>query len=261
NEASALTTGVTIATTANTGSAAGNYPVAPSGAASDKYVLTFVDGTLLVTNLTPQTIAWGQDFSSASINQIVDLNATASSNLPVVYTVSDASIADLAVTLQANLDSWWKFNETGATTIADASGTGSSSHTAVLIGSDGSTNWSDAGPPIVRQGKFPDGALTLDGTNDYAFTSGYKGITGTDRRTFSGWFKTSTANKPLISYGAAGTGTLFEVSITSGGAAKVDFGGASITGGSSLANGAWHHIAVTVPEGGNSGSAKLYVDG
>ena len=56
------------------------------------------------------------------------------------------------------------------------SGTGSSSHTAVLIGSDGSTNWTDLGPPVQRQGKFG-GAITLDGTNDYAYTSGYKGIT------------------------------------------------------------------------------------
>ena len=252
DEAAAFTTGVTIATTAQTNSQAGTYPVTPSGAASDKYVLTFVDGQLIVTNKTPQTIAWGQDFSSASINQIVDLNASASSNLPVVYTVSDPAIADLAVTLQANLDSWWKLNETGATTIADASGSGSSSHTAVLIGSDGSTNWS--------AGKFGN-ALTLDGSNDYAFASGYKGITGTGRRTFAGWFKTSAPGKPLFNYGAAGTGTLFHVTLTPGGAAKVDFGGASITGGSGLADGAWHHIAVTVPEGGNSGSAKLYVDG
>ena len=35
----------------------------------------------------------------------------------------------------------------------------------------------------------------------------------------------------------------------------------SITGGSSLANGAWHHLAVSVPESGNSGGVKLCVDG
>ena len=85
-----------------------HLPGYPEWGGIGQVVLTFVDGQLIVTNKTPQTIAWGQDFSSASINQIVDLNASASSNLPVVYTVSDPAIADLAVTLQANLDSWWK---------------------------------------------------------------------------------------------------------------------------------------------------------
>ncbi len=255
-----LSTQVSVTTDASNSNTAGTYYVRPGGAASDKYVMTYVDGQLIITNKTPQSISWGQDFSSAAINQIIDLNASASSNLPVTYTVSDTSKAELAVTLQSNLDSWWKLDETSATTVADSSGSGSSSHTAVLIGTDGSTNWTDLGPPVARQGKFG-GALTLDGTNDYAYTSGYKGITGSTRRTLSLWFKTSTANKPILQYGASGTGTLFKVSINGSGAAVVDLGGVSITGGSSLANGAWHHLAVSVPESGNSGGVKLYVDG
>ena len=63
----------------------------------------------------------GQNFSSAAINQIIDLNASASSNLPVTYVVSDTSMAELAVTLQNNLDSWWKLDESSATTVADSS--------------------------------------------------------------------------------------------------------------------------------------------
>ena len=50
---------------------------------------------------------------------------------------------------------------------------------------------------LFRQGKFG-GALTLDGSNDYGYTSGYKGITGTTRRTLSLWFKTSTASDNLF---------------------------------------------------------------
>ena len=229
-------------------------------AVSDKYVFTYVGRSVDHAKQNSQSISWGQDFSSVAINQIIDLNASASSNLPVTYAVSDTSKAELAVTLQSNLDSWWKLDESSATTIADSSGSGASSHTAVLIGSDGSTNWTDLGPPVVRQGKFG-GALTLDGSNDYGYTSGYKGITGTTRRTLSLWFKTSTANKPILQYGASGTGTLFKVSINGSGAAVVDLGGVSITGGSGLANGAWHHLAVSVPENGNSGGVKLYVDG
>ena len=158
------------------------------------------------------------------------------------------------------MDSWWKLDESSATTVADSSGTGSSSHTAVLIGTDGSTNWTDFGPPVVRQGKFG-GALTLDGSNDYAYTNGYKGITGTTRRTLSLWFKTSTANKPILQYGAAGTGTLFKVSLNGSQAVVVDLGGVTVSGGSGLADGNWHHLAVSVPESGNSGGVKLYVDG
>ena len=111
------------------------FYVRPSGAVSDKYLPTYVDGQLIITKTT-QSISWGQDFSSATINQIIDLNASASSNLPVTYAVSDTSKAELAVTLQSNLDSWWKLDESSATTIADSSGSGASSHTAVLIGSD-----------------------------------------------------------------------------------------------------------------------------
>jgi hypothetical protein len=255
-----LSTQVSVTTDASNSNTAGTYYVRPGGAASDKYVMTYVDGQLIITNKTPQSISWGQDFSSAAINQIIDLNASASSNLPVTYAVSDTSKAELAVTLQSNLDSWWKLDETSATTVADSSGSGSSSHTAVLIGTDGSTNWTDPGPPVARQGKFG-GALTLDGTNDYGYTSGYKGITGSSRRTLSLWFKTSTANKPLITYGTAGTGTLFKVSINGSGAAVLDLGGVSITAGSGMANGAWHHFAATVPFNGNSGGVKVYING
>ena len=257
---SGLTTGISVETNASNSNTAGTFYVRPGGAVSDKYVPTYVDGQLIITNKTPQSISWGQDFSSAAINQIIDLNASASSNLPVTYVVSDTTKAELAVTLQSNLDSWWKMDESSATTITDSSGTGSSSHTAVLIGSDGSTNWTDLGPPVQRQGKFG-GAITLDGTNDYAYTSGYKGITGTSRRTLSLWFKTSTANKPILQFGAAGTGTLFKVSINGSQAAVVDLGGVTISGGSSLADGNWHHLAVSVPENANSGEVKLYVDG
>ena len=153
NEASGLSTGISVTTNAADSNTAGTFYVRPGGAVSDKYLPTYVDGQLIITSKTTQSITWNPDFSSAAINQIIDLNASASSNLPVTYAVSDTSKAELAVTLQSNLDSWWRLDETGATTITDSSGSGSSSHTAVLIGSDGSSNWS--------AGKFGN-ALTLD---------------------------------------------------------------------------------------------------
>ena len=84
---------------------------------------TYVDGQLIITNKTPQSISWGQDFSSVAINQIIDLNASASSNLPVTYAVSDTSKAELAVThfkvIWTHGGNWMKHS---ATTIVDSSG-------------------------------------------------------------------------------------------------------------------------------------------
>ena len=65
----------------------------------------------------------------------------------------------------------------------------------------------------------------------------------------------------MITYGSAGTGTLFKVSLNGSGAAVLDLGGVSITAGSGLANGGWHHFAATVPFNGNSGGVKVYIDG
>ena len=128
NESSALSTGVTMTTDATSSSVAGNYYTRPGAATSDKYFINFVDGVLVVTSKTPQSLTWGQDFSNVSINQFIDLNATASSGLPVVYSVDQPSVADLAVTNQSSSDAWWKMNESATSSspgqAADSSGNG-----------------------------------------------------------------------------------------------------------------------------------------
>ena len=58
-----LSTQVSVTTDALNSNTAGTYYVRPGGAASDKYVMTYVDGQLIITfNKTPQSISWGQDF-------------------------------------------------------------------------------------------------------------------------------------------------------------------------------------------------------
>ena len=114
NETTALSTDVNMTTDANNSSVAGNYYTRPSAATSDKYFINFVDGVLVVTSKTPQSITWGQNFSSASINQFIDLNATADSGLPIVYSVDQPGVADLAVTNQSSLDAWWKMDESAS---------------------------------------------------------------------------------------------------------------------------------------------------
>ena len=70
-----------------------------------------MDGQLVLSSLTEQSIAWGQSFSGVGVDQTVDLNASATSNLAVLYSVSDTSVAELAVTNQSALKAWWKLDE------------------------------------------------------------------------------------------------------------------------------------------------------
>ena len=245
----ALTRGPIVTTDANNSSAAGTYYVRPSDAASQKYAISYVDGQLIKSNKTEQTIAWGQDFSSYGVNQYIDLNASVASGLPVTYSLSDATVAELAVTMQSSLQGWWKMDELSGSTMNDSSG---NSRTGVIPTSSSA---------LGSSGKFGN-AFALNGSNVYAYTSGFKGITGGDRRTIALWFKTSTANKPILQYGAAGTATLFKLSLNSSGAAVLDLGGTTITTSTTgLANGAWHHLAATIPASGNTGGTKLYVNG
>ncbi|MBT3667945.1 MAG: hypothetical protein HN548_10755, partial [Opitutae bacterium] len=196
-----------------------------------------------------QTIFWGQDFSPFAIGQTVDLNATTSANLPIQYDVNDTNIADFSITMEHNLDAWWKLDENGTNTVLDSS---LNSRSMLLLGAHSVTSW--------VKGKFKN-ALSFNGSATNGRAYGYKGITGTARRTISLWFNTSAPNKPILQYGSAGTGTLFEISINNSQSIKIDFGGTSAIAGSGLADGNWHHVAVTVPENGNTGDVKLYIDG
>ena len=215
-------------------------------APSKKYSFTYVDGDLVLSSLTEQSIAWGQDFSGVGVGQTVDLNASATSNLAVLYSVSDSSVAELAVTNQSSLQAWYKLDETSG----DASDSSANTNTGSLRNG-----------PTYATGKFAN-AIVLDGTNDHIRAFGYTGINGTAGRTIALWFKTSTANKPLLQYGVSGTGTLLKLSLNGSGAAVLDLGGATITSSTTgLANGAWHHVAVSFPSAANSGAAKLYVNG
>ena len=248
-----LTRGPVVTTNVTNSSSAGTYYIRPGAAASSKYSFTYADGDLVLSSLTAQTIAWDQNFSEVGVGQTVDLNASATSNLSVIYSVSDPSVAELAVTNQSSLHAWYKLDETGGVDAIDSSVYGSSAgHKGSLRNATG-TPW--------NSGKFAN-AITLDGSNDHIRDYNFQGITGNARRTIALWFKTSTANKPLIQYGASGSGTLFKLSLNGSGAAVLDLGGTTLTTSTTgLANGAWHHVAATIPANGNTGGAKLYING
>ena len=90
-----LLQGPIVTTNATSSSDSGTYAVSASGAVSNKYSFIYEDGEFIVSSLTEQTIAWGQDFSSAGVGQTIDLNASASSNLAVLYSVDDTSVESL----------------------------------------------------------------------------------------------------------------------------------------------------------------------
>ena len=135
-----------VTTDATNSSSAGSYYIRPANAFSSKYSFTYVDGELILSSLTEQSIAWGQDFSSAGVGQTIDLNASATSNLAVLYSVSDTSVAELAVTNQSALKAWWKLDETSG----DASDSSAFSNTGSLRNG-----------PTYNAGKFGN-AITLD---------------------------------------------------------------------------------------------------
>ena len=125
------------------------------------------------------------------MGQTVDLNASASSNLAVLYSVDDTSVAELAVTNQSSLQAWYKLDETSGRC---------GRLFRIRWAQDGSVENSTSGH--YNAGKFGN-AITLDGSNDHVRVYGYTGINGTAGRTVALWFKTSTANKPLLQYGAS----------------------------------------------------------
>lgn len=84
---SVLTKRPTFETTATVESAPGEYPITVSGVEADNYeVKSYIAGTLTVLKreLKKQTITWDQKIK-AKVGSTIEMNATASSGLPVRY--------------------------------------------------------------------------------------------------------------------------------------------------------------------------------
>ncbi|WP_299284488.1 MBG domain-containing protein [uncultured Mucilaginibacter sp.] len=81
-------------TTATSTSAAGTYPIAISGAASDNYAITYIPGTLTVTQAA-QTITFGTLAAKAFGNPDFTPAATASSGLPVSFASSNPAVVTI----------------------------------------------------------------------------------------------------------------------------------------------------------------------
>jgi hypothetical protein len=111
------------------------------------------------------------------------------------------------------------------------------------------------------------GILNFNGVDEYAYTAGYKGITGTGARTSIIFFKTSQSNisPRLFGWGTTNTGEKWNISLD----ATTYRPRAEVAGGAVVANTTtpdvtdqlWHMVASSVPASGTVNDIKLYVDG
>lgn len=105
-------------------------------------------------------------------------------------------------------------------------------------------------------------ALDLDGTNDY-ISSSNPGPTGTSDRTVEAWIKTSTSistQKVLIDWGTFATGQRFTLNIIDFGKLRIEVSGSGFNSTSSIADGLWHHVAVTYDHSATT-KFNMYIDG
>jgi hypothetical protein len=117
---------------------------------------------------------------------------------------------------------------------------------------------------LMGDAQIVDGALVLDGDGDAVTIDGYKGVLGTSPFTISAWLKkTNQEDSSIVSWGR------------NSGRRRVDFrlnnirlrmehGAGNIEGESDwVANGEWHHVAVTVSENARMSNEDLalWLDG
>lgn len=75
-------------------SACGTYPIEVSGGYSPNYDITYSTGVLTVSK-AEQTFSWEQNLTELTAHQQVELSATASSGLPVTYTMEPIDGAEM----------------------------------------------------------------------------------------------------------------------------------------------------------------------
>lgn len=83
-----------VETTATASSNVGTYPIIPSGAEAQNYTFNYERGTLTITK-ADQTIEWEQQLETANVGDIIELTATSSAGLPIKYSSTDESIAEI----------------------------------------------------------------------------------------------------------------------------------------------------------------------
>jgi hypothetical protein len=103
------------------------------------------------------------------------------------------------------------------------------------------------GNPTFVAGKVGQ-AINLDGLSDFVEITGYKGVVGdgndTPPWTVTAWVRTN-GNGEVVGWGSTGNGNRMEFRIDAG-RTRAEGGGGNTQGNTSINDGGWHHIAVTV---------------
>ncbi len=133
-----------------------------------------------------------------------------------------------------------------------------------LIDLHGSNDGSNSNVTYRQTGKI-DYAYSYNGSTSKTVLTGYKGITGTNARSFSMWFKTNdSGDNYLLSYGASSTttdGTGWQITLEDGVVWQRTYDGRVASWGSGYADNSWHHLVMTFPSGGDLSDVLVYVNG
>jgi len=128
----------------------------------------------------------------------------------------------------------------------------------------------EMGNPFFEAGKVGQ-AISLDGINDYVEITGYKGILGSSAVTVTAWIRTSStgttdtgsdSTNAIVGWGSGAANQRFGFRIDDG-RLRAEHAGGNVQGQSNMADGQWHHIAVTVQENSTISypDVILYLDG
>jgi len=167
----------------------------------------------------------------------------------------------------ATPDVWYKLDEgklnLSTNTVYSTGGLTSSLGTNGNVG--GTLGWITNGlPPVPPPGSSA--ALSLSGAN--FIRTDYSGIAGNSARTVAAWIRPATVqtntNATIVSWGPNTTGRRFDLRLAGTGSPnqiRLEITGGAVVGTNNVADGNWHHVAVTFPNAGTLGSLKFYVDG
>ncbi len=113
-------------------------------------------------------------------------------------------------------------------------------------------------------------ALDFDGVDDYVNIDGYKGIVVDPcdpdliQPAFSitNWIKTTTSDGEMVTWGVSASKTKLGWRLN-GGRLRIEHGGGALRANTYVNDDEWHHVALSVTEGGNlrATTTQMYVDG
>ncbi len=237
---------------------------------SDRYEvfsgINYASGTLDKIYSFRQGISFGEPAASSSIDVVFDPLTGKLANNKVISLItgrSDGLVGDLILNktglitsrLENGLVGYWHLDEGTSTSVYDAAGSGRKGTT--------------AGPSWKTNSNCPAGScLSFNSVeNDSIAVSGKNPVIGTAPFTIAAWLKVgSHANYGLAFYvGGAATGQSAWIGwcntaqVGSSNSIGGGFYGRNYGSGITDTTG-WHYVTMTF-SGGNSGAAKIYVDG